>query len=232
MSVQSVWTAGWSLPREILSHVSRRDECLYSQCEQQDGVCLVRYYPMNNRAWWMSVQSVRIAWWSLPREILSHVSGRDECLYSQCEQQDGVCLVRYYPMSLRAWWMSVQSVWTAGWSLPREILSHVRAWGLQPCTGRALLRHKHVRINTPFSPVILPPLLLLIVTDAKDHVDDVCLWFLSMDWPSPSSPTEILSALIRQTYNTSFPRYSHVFRSVLLSSSISSLCWLPVLSCV
>ena len=35
----------------------------------------------------------------MAREILSHVSGRNGCLYSQCEQQDGVCLVRYYPMS-------------------------------------------------------------------------------------------------------------------------------------
>ena len=51
----------------------------------------------------LSVPSVRTAGWNLPREILSHVSGRDECLYSQCEQQDGVCLVRYYPMSPGVW---------------------------------------------------------------------------------------------------------------------------------
>ena len=154
----------------------------------------------------MSVQSVWTAGWNLAREILSHVSGRDECLYSQCEQQDGVCFVRYYPMSpgvMNICTVSANSrMEFASW----DIIPCLRAWGLQPCTGRALLCHEHVRINTPFSPVILPPLLLLIVTDAKDHVDDVCLWFLCTDWPSPSSPTEILSGLIRQTYNTSFPK--------------------------
>ena len=58
----------------------------------------MRYYPMSPGVVDVCTVSANSRM-SLAREILSHVSGRDECLYSQCEQQDGVWLVRYYPMS-------------------------------------------------------------------------------------------------------------------------------------